>query len=1117
MDNQLKDSVIQAMEIMIGPEKKITYECNVVKCLDAIAGEYELNYMSNRITAYAIDTSKKYNFNDIVVVMAPQGDFNDVKYILGLANPEEALSEEEEQDNYINISGDLLDKDKETDLFGLKSYSNVNSVDITTKVCPDDNIFIQRIIKYLSQGYKDLRFSVNIKTILPNEQIWSNGYYGISLKIPFIGEGYKEYTLDTGSMLGNPKKYLNWVEQNLAIHIDNGLVYDVDLPPIIEIFKEDFIEDEEKVKDYDILFKNIGLYFISEAEPDDFYGYKVYLFASGGNYFFKEDSADSTKTIIASMKANAINVDISKDNMYWFEEDNTITEASPWYLEIAGAGWRCLNPSQVVTVVNDDGTETTTVSYAPRLDRIEVAAKDIKGEKKYKCSIEHKNIYFSNEITIVNESDNFDLRLESLTGNNIPDYLDNVELSLKFYYKGLTENIDNYEKLCYTWIKENEVGEKDLSFKKFLHIARLNEPVLIDDRQYCVTTVDFPVDILKEPSIIKCQLSIDGIVNGIQEFSTDELHHIGTAEVKVSTYEEKLDPSLENLKKSISKVLYDYNIKPLNIKQHLSSIAIISCRLSRRCTLQGHLLVNFVSSEYCNVIVRFLDNEMAELFAPMFFTAQPGRNSIGIPHSYLSRLSGYHSFIVTMQCTNGELNIPIRGVLFTIDGSYIEEQLDDVGIDAFDIAIKQLTPNEPDEVWLIGRDVNSITLRSRNYKVKENDVGWVPRKTEGLPEDALAAAIEFNGTWQKKVNSLSYTIVTNQYPLAAIIDFNNVLTTYQYNLDKLKYEVQKELDKDVVQVSLCRGYSSQEILTQDQGLICAYIKKNGTAWYVQFIYNSASGKSEWSLPEQLEDITGATHISVNRLNDYRIGILVDTDKTSKWYITERTYVGQAARDEEAYIKAKPIYSLSSMTKADMARTGTPIEFEYKTEGQKVFEIYYDAPLWAQEKIDKLVQVSTNLEGEHFYKIDLDGSTLRVTFDEKIIATREKNAEVTIKILPNIDRLILRTSNKGHGVPVIPETFTWTIERPITKINYTAPEEEVLITPSIISAKVIQKPLITTLIKPLEEVSLSSIIEYCKVEMKPVNNINVNISETASVSPSIIEISVSMSQTGEKPI
>ena len=45
MDNQLKDSVIQAMEIMIGPEKKITYECNVVKCLDAIAGEYELDYM----------------------------------------------------------------------------------------------------------------------------------------------------------------------------------------------------------------------------------------------------------------------------------------------------------------------------------------------------------------------------------------------------------------------------------------------------------------------------------------------------------------------------------------------------------------------------------------------------------------------------------------------------------------------------------------------------------------------------------------------------------------------------------------------------------------------------------------------------------------------------------------------------------------------------------------------------------------------------------------------------------------------------------------------------------------------------------------------------------------
>ena len=36
-------------------------------------------------------------------------------------------------------------------------------------------------------------------------------------------------------------------------------------------------------------------------------------------------------------------------------------------------------------------------------------------------------------------------------------------------------------------------------------------------------------------------------------------------------------------------------------------------------------------------------------------------------------------------------------------------------------------------------------------------------------------------------------------------------------------------------------------------------------------------------------------------------------------------------------------------------------------------------------------------------------------------------------------------------------------------------------------------------------------------MKPVNNVNVNISEIVNASPSIIEISVSMLQIGEKPI
>ena len=42
------------------------------------------------------------------------------------------------------------------------------------------------------------------------------------------------------------------------------------------------------------------------------------------------------------------------------------------------------------------------------------------------------------------------------------------------------------------------------------------------------------------------------------------------------------------------------------------------------------------------------------------------------------------------------------------------------------------------------------------------------------------------------------------------------------------------------------------------------------------------------------------------------------------------------------------------------------------------------------------------------------------------------------------------------------------------------------------------------------------LEIRRDELKK-NNINVNISETASVSPSIIEISISMLQTGEKPV
>ena len=87
MAGQITDSLIEAMKIMSNDDKENAYKCTIIRSIDSMTGEYELDYMSNKIRAYSMDSSKTYSPGDLVFVIAPQGDFNDVKYILGWANP----------------------------------------------------------------------------------------------------------------------------------------------------------------------------------------------------------------------------------------------------------------------------------------------------------------------------------------------------------------------------------------------------------------------------------------------------------------------------------------------------------------------------------------------------------------------------------------------------------------------------------------------------------------------------------------------------------------------------------------------------------------------------------------------------------------------------------------------------------------------------------------------------------------------------------------------------------------------------------------------------------------------------------------------------------------------
>ena len=1109
MAGQITDSLIEAMKIMSNDDKENAYECTIIRSIDSMTGEYELDYMSNKIRAYSMDSSKTYSPGDLVFVIAPQGDFNDVKYILGFANSKKIAAspgKEDEDDEYVNLTDDLLDVDKDTDIFGLKSYEDINMKDITSGVC-NNSRFIERITKYIN-GKKErtLKFSADIKTSLDNDQMYSGGGYGISISIPFVEEGYKEYKLDSTKMLGSPMSLLDWTHQTLEIQLDRDKIYDSTRPPIVKIYKENFIEDEKKVpENFDIKFKNVSLYVMGKLTPEEFNGYYVYLFATGGNYFLSSDSVDAFKYITATLKAKGNDVDTTNDSIYWFEEDPSITSSSPDYLDVGGVGWKCINPKETSEVTNEDGTTSNVTSFKNRVEKIEVKAKVIQGSKRYKCVIVHNKIPYFNEITIYKESNDFELVLESLSGEEISIHETDVKLKLKFYYKGITENPNYTLKVVYDWIKEDWNGVEDDNFQKHLHFSKKNEIVREGAKTYCVTTADFPTEIIDEYAVIRVRVYIDGKIPGFEDFKTEEKHYISSTEVEIKIIEEEDDPALEDIRKSIPKLLFNYNKENVVVKQTPSMIASITCKILRKTDIQGHFLMNFTATEYCNVILRFMDNDMTELFCPLTYTAQPGRNSIGVPHSYLFRLAGLHSFVVSAQCTNGQLNVPVRGILYTIDSGYLVEKTLNMTADVLDLSVSQASIYGIDEFWAIGIE-NKVAILKSQLSEAEGTSAWKIKYNFG---DVKDASIDFNGYWTPRDDD-RYTLITDKWPFVAIVDKEGFLKNYTYDEDSAEY-VAQQLDTNVKQVSLCRGYSSTIYPEQDQGMVCAYVKNDNTVWYTHYSYDAALKKAIWYESTHIDELSDVLHVSVNRTNDYRIGICVTTKNENKWYLTERTYVGQAIRPEKTNIKVDHKRSLLYMGPSIEIKTAaTPyVLAEDCEEAPNILYGTYDGPIIFYPDViqESLFTVYLNdVKTSNFSVYNDNAGKLGVYINQSMTGIGE------IRVIFNNDNrdAYISKGGIGYGWHADGYDFTWGIPYRIRKESFNIR--------TIATANVECKQVLTSKISTKKEQlnigvnadGLVQLFEIREIKKKmPAENFSVNISADSA--------SVVQSQTGESPI
>jgi hypothetical protein len=351
--------------------------------------------------------------------------------------------------------------------------------------------------------------------------------------------------------------------------------------------------------------------------------------------------------------------------------------------------------------------------------------------------------------------------------------------------------------------------------------------------------------------------------------------------------EEDVDISvvIGGVEQALPRLLYDYNTYAYAVAQKEVTVGLITCFLRQATDLQGHFTLSFFATERCNVHVRIKDNGITELYTPQVYTIERGYASISIPHAYLKKLATNHNFSVTLQCTNGQLSIPVRGLLYTIDGGYLATRLLDAGIDIIDISIRQLPSDQsPSEIWALGFEGNRIILKKANYDMSSG-IMWEAVHDFG---EGFGGVIEFKGLWTNRDRAANYTLETLELPYVSIIDTENNLYTYYGNT----FEDKQFIDDNVSAVAMCQGFNSMIYPEQDQGLILTYIK-NGCAYYRQLLRE----ETIWQGFGTLYDAGDASDISIHRLPDYRVGICITHTTGVKWYITDRTYVGQSVKTQ----------------------------------------------------------------------------------------------------------------------------------------------------------------------------------------------------------------------------
>lgn len=414
----LSEKLLESMELISNAaidrtSKDLTVECLIESIVDSKNGIYNVKYLSNTLSVTASNPSLKYNIDDKVYVLIPEGNMNNPKFIIGLVSSQKGEShvDEDYQTDYIQITDNLFTSLSEG--IELCSYKT-ETIDLNNPL--DPNIFPSNFTDIISNylnNYNAFALSMFIKTSLPLEQQKAMGDYGLQFMLPFIRneeDGTQTsldvyYSINTDNIFGNPYNLSEGVKQTIYFDVDENLIYDINRKPRIVCYIKDFIQSEEE-KPYDVVLSNFSLNIVQKIPEENKTGYYLYLTASEGP-FFLNSSSKKTKIITPHLLLNNEEVTFEGADCYWFEEDVNVIPSSSDYTKLGGIGWKCLNQS--------DGSNYVTNIYSQ-----EVTASDIMVAKRYKCLLQYNNTNIKGEIVFRNFETKATVNLYLKNGSTFP-------------------------------------------------------------------------------------------------------------------------------------------------------------------------------------------------------------------------------------------------------------------------------------------------------------------------------------------------------------------------------------------------------------------------------------------------------------------------------------------------------------------------------------------------------------------------------------------------------------------------------------------------------------------------------------------------------------------------